>query len=824
MEYTAQQLAEMSGGKLVHASHKSNAHAGIDHLLIDSRKIVYPETSLFIAISGERNDGHRYLKDVYAAGVRHFMVESFVADSLPEDVNVIQVNDSLIALQKLAGRHRELFGLPVVGITGSNGKTIVKEWLYQLLGDDMSIVRSPKSYNSQVGVPLSLWQIQKTHQLGLIEAGVSLKGEMVKLQAMIKPQIGIFTCLGSAHDEGFHSVTEKLFDKLQLFKESELLVASVDQPEVAHALTTFKQHHSAIQLCTWSAGSQAADIVFECQTYGGYTTITLKRNAQLLSVRIPFTDAASIQNACTCFAFLLAINRISTDILKRFETLSPVEMRLQLKEGINRSVIISDTYNSDLSSLRIALDFMEQQAAGKSKTVILSDVLQSGLSDAELCNEVLRLFRHHDVHEYILVGSQFAAYRHLLSTQSKVYVDTKELIAHLSMHSFHDKVILIKGARAFQLERVSALLEKKVHETVFEINLNALIHNLNVYRKYIKPEIKLMGMVKAFSYGAGSYEIARMLEFHRVDYLTVAYADEGVVLRQAGVKLPIMVMNPERSSFDALFNYQLEPEIYNFDILRQLIASCKGEETAIHIEVDTGMKRLGFADVEMEPLLNMLKQHPYLRVKSVFTHMVASEDKKHDEFTRMQIQKFDVCQQALKNELPYPVLAHAMNSSGIVRFPDAHFDMVRLGIGLYGIDPSSQLKKQLQQIGTLKTVISHISELQAHETVGYNRKGVVARKSRIATVAIGYADGYNRRLGHGKSYMMIKGKRAPVVGSVCMDMTMLDVTDIDCNVGDEVIVIGEGIDLNTVSEKMGSIPYEVLTSISQRVKRVYYQE
>ncbi len=824
MGYSIHDITEMCGGVIRHHASATHPHSQIEHILIDSRKVIYPESSLFVAIKGERNDGHRYLKQVYDSGVRNFLVQQFVADALPEDVNIIQVNDSLQALQRLARSHRMKYALPVVGITGSNGKTTVKEWLYHLLSDDLNVVRSPKSYNSQVGVPLSLWQINAQHQLAIIEAGVSQKGEMPRLQEMIQPRIGIFTCLGTAHDEGFHSRKEKLFDKLQLFKSCDLLVVSSDQTEVAEAVKVFRQHHPAIQVQTWSYTQQPADIQFEISGITGGTSIKAKRGAQWLSIRIPFTDAASVQNACTCFAFLIAINRISTDILKRFETLQPIEMRLQLKEGINGSVIVTDTYNSDLSSLRIALDFLQQQATGKVHMLILSDVLQSGLTDQQLCIEVTGLLKHYHIHECIAIGKQWGTLSQMTGAKVFTYRTTDDLLLQINKHDFHQKAILIKGARLFQLERVSALLERKVHETVFEINLNALVHNLNVYRKYLNPETKIMAMVKAFSYGAGSYEIARVLEFHRVDYLTVAYADEGVVLREAGVKLPIMVMNPERSSFDIMFSHGLEPEVYNFEILQLLIQACKGEETAIHLEFDTGMKRLGFAETELDKLLDVLALHPYLRVKSVFTHMVASEDKKQDEFTYSQIQKFNLIQQRIKSELSYPVLAHAMNSSGIVRFPDAHFDMVRLGIGLYGIDPSDRLKKQLQQIGTLKSVISQISEIEAHETVGYNRKGVLTRKSKIATVAIGYADGYNRRLGNGKGYMMVKGKRAPVIGSICMDMTMLDVSEIDCKVGDEVTVIGEGIDLQTIADKTGTIPYEILTSISQRVKRVYFQE
>ena len=819
MAYHILKIAEITGGTIIQSAND----AFIDHLLIDSRKILQPESSVFIAISGTHHDGHKYLKEVYQSGVRNFIVEH-IPDELPSESNMILVKNSLNALQTIAASHREEFSIPIVGITGSNGKTIVKEWIYQLLHEDAEIVRSPKSYNSQVGVPLSVWQMAAHHQLALFEAGISRKGEMALLEKIIRPQIGIFTNIGSSHDEGFANRTEKIAEKIGLFAHSELLICSSDDSLLIGEISKFKQSHPSLKLLTWSATLKQADIQFEVEKTTKTTTIKLRKGAQYISVQIPFTDDASIQNACTCFAFLAGINRLSTDVLQRFSILEPIEMRLRLKEGNNNCTLINDSYSADMQSLQIALDFMTQQAGGLTKTVILSDIVESGLPDEKLYQAIATLLKQKQIKHIIGIGTKISKHHHLFEGEQTFYPTTDSFLQCLHKHDFRNQIILLKGARKFAFEKINERLEKRVHETVFEINLSALIQNLNVYRNQLKPGTKIMAMVKAFSYGAGSYEIARILEFHRVDYLAVAYADEGVILREAGIKLPIMVMNVEVTAIDQILKHNLEPVIYSKQIMSEWIKQSAGESAGIHIEIDTGMKRLGFSKQDIPWLIDMLSHHETLTVKSVFAHLAASEDKKHDEFTRAQIASFGQSCKAIEEALAYPILKHTLNSGGIIRFPEAHFDMVRLGIGLYGIDPSHKIQKQLQQIGTLKTVISQIHEVASHETVGYNRKGVVNRNSKIATVAIGYADGYNRKLGHGKGYMIINNQKAPVVGSICMDMTMLDVTDINCKEGDEVTVFGGEIAVQEIAEKTGTIPYEVLTSISQRVKRVYFLE
>lgn len=826
MGYTIEEIQPVIKGEFVL---RESGGAPIEHLLIDSRKVISPESSLFFAIQTERNDGHNYLKDVYDKGVRNFVInkKSSVSVSLVASLkgaNVLAVGDSLIAMQQLATWHRLHFTIPIVGITGSNGKTIVKEWLYELLKDDLFVARNPKSYNSQVGVPLSIWQLNAQHDIGFFEAGISKPNEMGKLVQLINPNIGIFTTLGNAHEEGFTDKQQKLDEKFRLFEGVDMLISCDEQPIVAKKLLAFKKQYPKVKVFTWSRTNGESSAYFQVIKQGAFTAIQSRMGSRMLSVRIPFTDEASIENACTCFAFLLCLQRASTNVLSRFEELLAVEMRMQLKEAINNSMVINDSYNSDLDSLKIALDFVEQQSAGYKRTVILSDILESGKNAADLYTEVAKLIREKGIQKVIGIGEQISAHAILFGPAAVFYPTTKAFIKQFSAVDYNAEIVLLKGARKFEFEKISALFEKRVHETVMEINLNALVNNLNVYRSKLKPGVKLMAMVKAFSYGAGSFEIAKVLEFNRVDYLTVAYADEGVTLRKAGIKLPVMVMNPEASGFDQILQYNLEPEMYNFYILEQLIHACDGEEVSIHIEVDSGMKRLGFDEDQIDTLIETLKQYPNIRVKSVFAHLAASDEKKHDEFTHQQIATYRRMADKICEAFEYPIIKHILNSGGIARFPDAQFDMVRLGIGLYGIDPATVMQKQLQAIGTLKTIVSQLRHVKAHETIGYSRRGVVNKDSLIATVAIGYADGLNRKLGNGKGYMMVNGNRVPTIGSICMDMTMLDVTGLNVKEGDEVIVFRNDVELNDVANKVGTIPYEILTSISQRVKRVYYYE
>ncbi len=832
MHYSINQIAAILNAQLLQENTSANNEHSIEHLLIDSRKIIFPESSVFIAIKGDRNDGHAYIQDVYDAGVRNFIVEKQFVETYNYETynytsqlnaNIIVVPNTLDALQHLAAHHRLQFHIPIIGITGSNGKTIVKEWLYQLLKDKYHIARNPKSYNSQVGVPLSVWQLNEHHQLGLFEAGISQPNEMEKLAQIIKPDIGIFTMIGDAHDKGFLDQSKKIKEKLNLFNDVKSLIYAEEQELLNNELLIYKKNNSHIKTTSWSRKNISADIYFTCHTVGLKTKISYAKAG--ISIEIPFADEASIWNACTCLAYLISSDTAIDDgIIKAFAELQPIEMRLQLKEAQNNCMVINDGYNSDLNSLGIALDFMQQQSAGYTKTLILSDILETGRNPEDLYNDVAKLLEQKNISKLIGIGTELPKHAAQFKQTNFFYETTNDFLKAANSIDFNHEIILLKGARKFEFEKISKLLEKRIHETVFEINLNALVNNLNTYRALLKPEVKLMAMVKAFSYGTGSYEIAKVLEFNRVDYLTVAYADEGVTLRKAGIKTSIMVMNPEVSSFDTIIKHNLEPEIYNFSILDELLKASNEESIGIHIELDSGMKRLGFEHDQLDKLLNILWQQPNLYVKSIFTHLAASEAHEHDEFTKNQMANFEKMANKISRTFPYPILKHCLNSGGIVRFPNAQFDMVRLGIGLYGIDPAEEVQKQLQQIGTLKTVISQIRTISADESIGYGRKGKVDKTSRIAITAIGYADGLNRKLSNGIGYMLVNGKAAPVIGNICMDMTMIDVTDIECMEGDEVIVFGAGLDISELAEKVGTIPYEILTSISQRVKRVYFYE
>lgn len=798
----------------------------IAHVLIDSRKLLFTEDALFIAINGVRNNSHAFLADAWNAGVRNFVVEAgnyelAILKELKDSV-VLETTSGLYALQTIASLHRSAHNLQTLAVTGSNGKTVVKEWLAHLLKDQLAVVRSPRSYNSQTGVPLSVLQIQPQHQLGIFEAGISEPGEMQALEKIIQPQQGIFTLLGDAHDEGFGSRQQKLEEKAKLFANCSMVVYGAEQNEVKGYFEKEKENkkEGGKKFFSWARYPAVADLQIHASVGADYTELSIDN----IQMRIPFTDEASVWNACTCLSWLHFSRLLNHSVAERFSDLPALDMRLQLREGQQNCHIINDSYSADLGSLRIALEFMQQQAKGKNTVVILSDFLESGKGEDELYHSIARELTAHGIHRFMGIGEAMCRNQKCFETlDAQFFNNVEAFFAHTTLNKFHDEVILLKGARAFAFERISKWLERKVHQTVFEVNLNALVHNLNTYRACLKPGVKVMAMVKAFSYGAGSDEIARVLAFNRVDYLTVAYADEGVALRKSGITLPIMVMNPEAASFETILQYHLEPEVYHFEVLHSLLQQVNGAEVGIHLELDSGMKRLGFDASEVDKLLALLQANPNLKVRSVFSHLAASEDPAHDAFTLQQMEVFNQQSRRITDALPYPVLRHVLNSGGIARFPDAQHDMVRLGIGLYGVDPTER-QLSLLPIGALKTVVSQIREIDASESIGYGRKGKLAQGGRIAIVAIGYADGLDRRLSNGVGAMEVNGMLAPVVGNICMDMTMLDVTNIPCKVGDRVTVFGSKPTLAEVAAQMQTIPYEVLTGISQRVKRVYFYE
>ena len=807
-------------------------HPGIVLLETDSRKVSNPNLSLFFAIAGERRDGHDFIPELFAAGVVNFVVTK--KELIPNGIaaNFLIVKDSLKALQVLAAWYRDQFSFPVIGITGSNGKTIVKEWLYQLLRENYHIVRSPKSYNSQIGVPLSVWLMAAENNLGIFEAGISMPGEMKELEKIIRPTIGILTNIGSAHDENFLNHEEKIKEKMQLFSNADVLIYCRDYPAIHETVKNCGILNSSVSVFTWSKKTRADLQVGRIARSEHETEVQAIYKNSFISIRIPFTDDASIENAIHCWALMLFLGLSNDVIEQRMELLSPVAMRLELKEGINNCSVINDSYNSDLGSLTIALDFMNQQKQHRRRTLILSDILQSGKDEVQLYQQVAALLQQKAVHRLIGIGPAISRQKELFALEKIFYHDTEEFLRELNYNLFGNETILIKGARSFGFESISRALQQKAHETVLEINLNAVVHNLNLFKSRLKPETKLMVMVKAFSYGSGSFEIANVLQFHRVDYLAVAYADEGVELRKTGISLPIMVMNPEEQSFDAMINYSLEPEIYSFRILHQFTEALRRRGTnnetnrfPVHIELDTGMKRLGFEAEEVSELIVRLKNNKFIKVASLFSHLVASEDQEHDAFTREQISLFKEMSASIVSHFSYPILSHILNSSGILRFPEAQMDMVRLGIGLHGVASTVNEQRQLQMVATLKTTISQIRQVKAGETIGYSRRGVATKNMTVATVGIGYADGLSRRLGNDVGKMMVLGQKAPVLGSICMDMTMIDVSEIpNAKEGTEVIVFGADPSILDISSEIETIPYEVLTGISERVKRVYFHE
>jgi alanine racemase len=846
-------LPALLGGTLLQAP---AADAALATLLLDSRRVGLTEGAVFFALHGPNHDGHHHLAALYAKGVRLFVVSHPPASLAPfGGAGFVQVPDTLVALQVLAARHRAAFEGPVWAITGSNGKTIVKEWLAQVLAPDEDICRSPKSYNSQVGVPLSVWELAPgRHTLGIFEAGISERGEMARLAEVIRPTHGIFTTLGTAHDAGFYSEEEKLREKLRLFERPgfELLVYCADQL-VVHAAVQAQ----AIPALAWTRHDvPGAALRFRLKsTTAGTTTVRVRLGetaatahfpAEHLALRaasrftLPFADEPSVENALHCLAVLLwrqldpATTIAPAEIQRRLLRLQPVAMRLEMKQGRHGCYLLDDTYNNDLAGLALALDALSRQARPGGRTLILSDVLESGLSGPDLYARVLALVKAHGVTRLIGVGEAVSKElkneleaEHQLITQ--FYPSTEALLADLRPADFQSETILIKGARRFGFERVVAALQQLQHGTVLEVNLDALTHNLQYYRQRLNPSTKLMVMVKAFAYGSGSYEVASLLQFQQADYLAVAYPDEGQQLRENGISLPIMVLNPGPDSFEQLRRYRLEPEIYSLERLRDYLQAADSPTPLppLHLKLDTGMRRLGFDENDLPALLELLALHrAQLPVASIMTHLAAADAPAHDDFTRQQLSTFQRMAAAIEAILGRPVLKHALNSAGIRRFPEAQFDMVRLGVGLYGVEAGDEASHNLRPVSTLRTTVSQVKTLPPDTTVGYGRRGTAtAHERRLATLAIGYADGYDRRFSAGAGLVLLHGRRAPVVGSVCMDMVMVDVTDIpETQPGDVAVLFGEGLTINELAERIGTIPYELLTNVSERVKRVFVSE
>ena len=830
MNYSIEKITTLIGARRI-----GETDAQIGWLLTDSRSLCFPEETLFFALKSTRNDGHRYIEDLYRRGVRNFVVEAKgIAEYCPNgsvttmaDANFLIVPSPLAALQRLAERHRDEFNIPIVGITGSNGKTMVKEWLYQLLLPSQKIVRSPRSYNSQIGVPLSVWLLNEQTEIGIFEAGISQPGEMMALRDIIQPTIGVLTSLGSAHQENFRSMEEKCLEKLELMHDTEAMVYCSDNDIVSRCIRRMQYKGEKI---AWSqCDEQVALFVKRIENKGQSARITYIWQGEENTYSIPFIDEASIEDTITCAAVALRIGLTPGQLADRMPKLEPVAMRLEVKEGQRGCLLINDSYNSDINSLDIALDFMQRResAGSLTKTLILSDIFQTGTTPDKLYAQVSDLAVKRGINKFIGIGPELSAQADRIQIADKqFFADVNHFLSSDAFAALHHELILLKGARPFGFDQITEQLEQKVHETILEVNLNAVVENLNYYRSFLKPETKMVCMIKADGYGAGAVEIARTLQDHRVDYLAVAVADEGVTLRKAGITANIMIMNPEMTAFKTMFDYDLEPEVYSFRLLDALIKAARKEGITgwpVHLKLDTGMHRLGFDPVDdMDELIDRLKHQNAVIPRSVFSHFVGSDSDDFDSFSAQQFALFEEGSSKLQSAFSHKILRHIDNSAGIEHFPERQLDMCRLGLGLYGID--SRDNRILNTVSTLKTTILQMHHVPAGETVGYSRKGKLDRDSVIAAIPIGYADGLNRHLGNRHGYCLVNGQKAEYVGNICMDVAMIDVTDIPCQEGDQVEIFGEHLPVTVLSDAIDTIPYEVLTGVSNRVKRVYFQD
>lgn len=823
MIYSISEIAKVLKIKEVH-----NPDLSISHLLTDSREVFNPEQTLFFALKTPNNDGHKFVDELYILGVRNFVVQTI----LPEwknlkGINLLHVKDSLLALQKVATFHREHFKIPVIAITGSNGKTIVKEWIYQMLGSEKNITRSPRSYNSQLGVPLSVWQLTENSELGLFEAGISMPNEMTRLQKIIQPTIGVFTNIGDAHQENFRDLKQKCLEKLELFVNCDVIICEEGNKLLDECMEATCLSQKSF---TWSYNNRSTSplLILKVEKLETRSLITYSFLGLPFTVELPFTDDASIENVTSSIAVALYLTTSIETIKEKVKQLEPVAMRLDVRRGKNNNIIVNDTYNSDINSLKIALSFLGQQSAEDSpkRTLILSDILQSGFSDEALYKSVSDLADSANIGRIIGIGHHISDQQNLFANIPHIFFDsTEDFITSGIWNEFHEETILLKGSRNFEFERITELIEQKNHETVLDINLDAILHNYKFHRSRMNPETKIICMVKADAYGSGSEEVAKILQYHKCDYFAVAIAEEGVILRKAGIKTPIIVLNPEVAGFNQLFESYLEPEVYNFRILDAFIKEAQRRgisDFPIHIKMDTGMHRLGFAEEDLPLLIERLKSQQALKVKSTFSHLAASESWVFDDFTTEQISLFKKLATTLQSGLNYPIWRHILNSAGIERFPEEQMDMVRLGISLYGISASGL--DGLRNVCTLKTTILQIKHLKKGETVGYGRRGDLDHDASIATIRIGYADGLSRQFGNRNGHVLVKGHLVPIIGNICMDLSMIEITGLDIKEGDEVVIFGDQLSVIDQAKKINTIPYEVLTSVSSRVRRIYFRE
>ncbi len=816
--YTISQIARIVRGEL-----RKISGGKISYLLIDSRKVLFARESLFFAIKGVRNNGHRYLKELYDQGVRNFIIQEYPEniDQYPR-ANFVLVSDTLKALQDLASFHRKQYNIPIIGITGSNGKTIVKEWIYQCLGNQLHVVRNPKSYNSQLGVPLSVWLLDETAQLGVFEAGISMPNEMQYLEQIIQPDIGILTNLGDAHQEHFETKEQKLQEKMKLFRHCKVILCKADDHFLMQHLKAKLQPDQRI--FSWGKDAAADLLITQTQVSQNGTYIEASWQEQEFKVNIPFIDKASIENALQVWSLMLLLKMPPKKIKQALASLESVAMRLELREGTNNCTIINDSYNSDLESLHIALDFLAYQNQHPAKTLILSDIAQSGYNAEQLYTKVAQMIVQKQIDRLIGIGPQISAHQHLFDVRKEMFKTTTEFLDNFTLSKLHNTTILLKGARSFAFEDISRLLRKQTNRTELEIDLTAVEENIKYFKGLLKPTTGIIAMVKAFSYGSGTHEIANICQFQRVSALAVAFADEGVDLRNHGIRIPILVMNPEEDSFAQMIEANLEPQLNNMQSLASFdkVAGLMGQNAyPVHLKLDTGMHRSGFTPEEMDLLLEKIGQLEYLQIKTTFSHLSSADEAAQDEYTHWQAQQFEAMTEAIDKISPHKIKRHILNSAGAERFPEYQYDYVRIGIGMYGISAN---QASLSQAATLKSTIAQIKIVKAGATVGYNRKGVLAKDTAVAIIPMGYADGLRRSLGNGRGKFLVQGQQAPIIGNVCMDLCMIDVSDMNVKVGDSVELFGKHQSILEVAKWMDTIPYEVLTGISRRVKRTYLVE
>ncbi|MCL2435460.1 MAG: bifunctional UDP-N-acetylmuramoyl-tripeptide:D-alanyl-D-alanine ligase/alanine racemase [Lentimicrobiaceae bacterium] len=798
---------------------------GISELGFDSRKLTFPAQTLFFAIKTAKNDGHLYIKELIRQKVRNFIIGEDVEHYKGLNANFYQVNDPVLAMQQIAAEHRKHFNYPVVGITGSNGKTIIKEWLSTILSKDFSVIKSPNSYNSQIGVPLSVWQMNGNYNFGIFEAGISQKNEMDNLEAVIKPNIGILTNIGNAHSGFFENDEEKLLEKLKLFKDSSTIIYNTDAYLIKATLGA--QDFAHLQKISWGKNPDSYYKIISQKQLQHTTIVEFSHSSEWLE--IPFTDAASIENVLHISALLMFLGYSLAYISKQLRFLSPLSMRMEIKEAQNNSIVINDTYSLDVNSLRIALDFLSMQTQFANKTLIISDFEQVNWGEKDYL-ELSKIFDNHNITKMVVVGSEMRRRHGYFPVVEKYFYDTThDLLAHLDDINIRNEAVLIKGARAFKFEKVVQALQLKTHQTILQVDLTAIVHNLQYFKELLHSETKIMAMVKAMSYGLGDAELINELCYHQIDYLAVAYTDEGITLRKRNIDRPIVVLGAEATGFDLMIRYRLEPEIFNLFYLKELIQTLQNypeiESFPIHLKIDTGMRRLGFHRKEIEEMLQLVKSCPKLKIASVFTHLAAAEDGRENLFTYKQIHRFDVICRKIDAQIPYPYLKHILNTAGIVRFPEAQYDMVRLGLGLYGFCPLPEVQQQLQSVITLSSVITQIKKIKKRETVGYNRTFTAKKDMQIAIVPVGYADGFPKEFSNGVGTMLVQGKPCPVVGKINMDMTVIDVTHLkNVTIGEDVIIYNTENSLEKISARIGKTPYELLTAISKRVPRIYVRE